>query len=204
MPASDSLRNQIAGYNMKILEHYTLLAEMFRYPSAIQKDYINAWHRLILSYDAGLLQKLYPFILHIQGNKLAVQEEYYISTFDVQAVCFLDIGYVLFGEDHHRGIFLSHIKREQEKAGNDCGRELPDHLPNMLTLLPKVTDPELAEELIYSVLIPAVNEMIISFGPGENVYKGLLEILSGIMKMDYPVSGFEQFTSNRKTMSKAG
>ena len=71
-------------------------------------------------------------------NLFSFQQEYYISTFDVQAICFLDIGYVLFGEDYKRGIFLVNIKKEQIKAGNDCGSELPDHLPNILTLLPKM------------------------------------------------------------------
>jgi nitrate reductase assembly molybdenum cofactor insertion protein NarJ len=109
-------------------------------------------------------------------------------------MCFLDIGYVLFGEDYKRGIFLVNIKKEQLKACNDCGTELPDHLPNLLTLLPKMEDKDLVEELIYSILIPAIHEMILKFRNVNNLYKGLLEILVTIMEKQYPVSNFEKFS----------
>ena len=52
---------------------------------------------------------------------------------------------------------------------------------------------DLEEELIYSLLIPAINEMILKFRNGNNLYKGLLEILVTIMETDYPVSIFERF-----------
>ena len=186
---------------MKDLTHYKLLAEMFRYPTGDLKDYSEKWKDIISLYDASLTAKLDPFITHINERTLPFQQEYYISTFDVQAVCFLDIGYVLYGEDYKRGIFLVNIKKEQIKAENDCGSELPDHLPNILTLLPKISDAELAEELIYSLLIPALHEMILKFRDTHNLYKGLLEILVKIMETDFSVSAFEKFIFNvrRKT-----
>ena len=186
---------------MKDLTHYKLLAELFRYPTVDLKAYSEKWRDVISLYDAPLSDKLGLFITHISERPLAFQQEYYISTFDVQAMCFLDIGYVLYGEDYKRGVFLVNIKKEQIKAENDCGSELPDHLPNILTLLPKIADADLAEELIYSLLIPAVHELILKFRDTSNLYKGLLEILVSIMETDFPVSSFERFTFNtrRKT-----
>jgi nitrate reductase assembly molybdenum cofactor insertion protein NarJ len=178
---------------MKDLTHYKLLAEMFRYPTPDLKTYSGKWRDLINIYDPELILKLDPFSAHINEKPLPFQQEYYISTFDVQAMCFLDVGYVLFGEDYKRGVFLINIKKEQIKACNDCGSELPDHLPNILTLLPKIEDPELAEELIYSLLIPAIHEMISKFTNGNNLYKGLLEILVTIMETDYPFSAFDKY-----------
>jgi nitrate reductase assembly molybdenum cofactor insertion protein NarJ len=178
---------------MKDLTHYKTLAEMFRYPSDELKAFSGTWRDIILKYDPELILKLDPFTAHINEKPLSFQQEYYISTFDVQALCFLDIGYVLFGEDYKRGVFLVNIKKEQVKAGNDCGSELPDHLPNILTLLPKIQDADLAEELVYSLLIPAIHEMISKFRNGNNLYRGLLEILVTIMEKDYPVSTFERF-----------
>ena len=166
---------------------------MFRYPTDDLKTYSGKWRDIIDIYDPELILKLDPFTTHINEKPLSFQQEYYISTFDVQAICFLDIGYVLFGEDYKRGVFLVNIKKEQIKACNDCGSELPDHLPNILTLLPKIEDPELAEELIYSLLIPAIHEMIFKFRNGNNLYKGLLEILVTIMETDYPFSTFDKF-----------
>lgn len=178
---------------MKKISHYKLLAELFRYPSDDLKAYFEKWRDIIAQYDPELSMKLELFINHINEKPLSFQQEYYVSTFDVQAMCFLDIGYVLFGEDYKRGVFLVNIKKEQLKVCNDCGSELPDHLPNILTLLPKMQDEDLVEELIYSLLIPAVREMISKFRNGNNLYKGLLEILVTIMETDYPVSRFERF-----------
>jgi nitrate reductase assembly molybdenum cofactor insertion protein NarJ len=175
------------------MTQYKMLAEMFRYPSVDLKTYSGTWRELISAYDPQLNRKLDPFIAHINEKPLAFQQEYYISTFDVQAMCFLDIGYVLFGEDHKRGVFLVNIKKEQLKACNDCGTELPDHLPNLLTLLPKIEDKDLAEELIFSIMIPAIHEMILKFRNSRNLYKALLEILVTIMEKQYPVSNFEKF-----------
>jgi len=178
---------------MKDLTHYKTLAEMFRYPTDDLRTFPGKWRDIIPVYDPELILKLDPFTTHINEKPLPFQQEYYISTFDVQAMCFLDIGYVLFGEDYKRGVFLVNIKKEQVKACNDCGSELPDHLPNILTLLPKIQDADLAEELVYSLLIPAIHEMILKFSNGNNLYKGLLEILVTIMEKDYPVSSFDKF-----------
>jgi nitrate reductase assembly molybdenum cofactor insertion protein NarJ len=196
-----SLKNLNGDCDMKDLTHYKLLAEMFRYPSDILKTYSGRWRDIVVVYDPELILKLDPFTTHITEKPLSFQQEYYTSTFDVQAICFLDVGYVLFGEDYKRGVFMVNIKKEQIKACNDCGSELPDHLPNILTLLPKIEDQELAEELIYSLLIPAIHEMIIKFRNGSNLYKGLLEILVTIMESDYPCSTFDKLTlgSRNKT-----
>ena len=193
MPVLDSLKNQKEDCDMKDLIHYKLLAEMFRYPSEDLKTYSDRWRDIIAAHDPKLMKKLDLFVNHTTEKPLGFQQEYYISTFDVQAICFMDIGYVLFGEDYKRGVFLVNIKKEQLKAGNDCGNELPDHLPNILTLIPKMEDPDLVEELIYSLLIPAINELILKFSDKNNLYKGLLEILVTIMETDYPVSDFERF-----------
>ncbi len=183
---------------MKELIHYTLLAEMFRYPTEELKNFQEQWRELVARYDASLAHRLEQFITHISERPLTFQQEYYISTFDVQAMCFLDIGYVLYGEDYRRGIFMVNIKREQIKANNDCGSELPDHLPNILTLLPEMADTDLAEELIYSMLIPALKEMIKQFREVSNLYKGLLEIVAAIMEADFPASEYERFTFNTR------
>lgn len=198
MPDSDSLINLKEDYNMKNLYHYSILADLFRYPSEKMKDKIAIWRKTIYGFDPELIMKLEPFISHITDHPLSLQQEYFISTFDVQPLCTLDIGYVLFGEDYRRGDFLVNMKKEHIKAGNDCGSELPDHLTNILTLIPRISDADLAEELIYSLIIPALHEMIFRFKKGDNLYKGLLEILVTVMVTDYPESRFERFSFRRE------
>ena len=58
---------------------------------------------------------------------------------------------------------LANLNREHREADNHCGRELADHLPNLLRLLPKLKDDDLIEELVESVLAPALRQMIGEF-----------------------------------------
>ncbi|MFV0375962.1 MAG: hypothetical protein ACK5JD_01525 [Mangrovibacterium sp.] len=188
---------------MTDLTHYSALSYVFRYPSSERENFSGEWQRIVWERLPELGHKLDLFIVHMQEKTLAEQQEYYIGTFDVQALCFLDIGYVLYGEDYNRGVFLANMKAEQERANNACGTELPDHLPNMLSLLPKISDKSLAEELIVSMMVPALEKMVQAFHPDENVYKGMLEILLGIMQNDFPETEFEKFSFSTQEKAKA-
>jgi nitrate reductase assembly molybdenum cofactor insertion protein NarJ len=121
---------------------------------------------------SGLLRENYPdaalevehFLDTIPRTTLDLQE-LHTRTFDVQSLTTLDIGYVLFGDDYKRGALLSNLNREHAQAGNDCGGELADHLPNVLRLIPKLADRELLEELVRELLVPALMLMIREFDP---------------------------------------
>lgn len=203
MPALGLGKNQYEDYSMKELNHYNALAEVFTYPKLDRNAFIGTWRETVKTSVPEMAYKLEAFIEHIQQKTVAAQQEYYIATFDVQALCYLDIGYVLYGEDYNRGIFMLNMKREQKKHDNDCGWELPDHLPNILTLLPKIEDETFIEELIFSILAPALEKMIEAFNSEDNVYKGMLEILLGIMESDYPESEFERFSFNSREKARS-
>jgi len=188
---------------MTDLTHYSVLAKIFRYPSPERENFSGGWRKIIWNRLPELGHKLELFVAHVQEKTLAEQQEYYIGTFDVQALCFLDIGYVLYGEDYNRGVFLANMKKEQERANNNCGSELPDHLPNMLALLPKMNDKSLAEELVVSMMIPALGKMIEAFRTDGNVYKGMLEVLLCIMQSDFPGSEFEKFSFSAQEKAKS-
>lgn len=85
-------------------------------------------------------------------------EEIYTRSFDVQALTTLDLGYVLFGDDYKRGELLVNLNNEHKKAGNVCGNELSDHLPNVLRLLAKLEDEQLLADLISLILYPALRK----------------------------------------------
>lgn len=91
--------------------------------------------------------------------------EIFTRTFDVQAITTLDVGYVVFGDDYKRGELLVHLGAEHREAGVECGHELPDHLPNVLRLLPRWEDRELAAEFVREILHPALERMIAQFDP---------------------------------------
>jgi len=174
------------------MDQFRLLAELFRYPGPELAQNANEVRNLLEARYPQLVQLYKPFLDHATKRDLHTLEEYYIKTFDVQAVCYLDVGYVIFGEDYKRGEFLVKIQELQNLSGNDCGVELADHLPNILTLLPKMRDPKEAEEIAVTVTIPALKLMIKNF-KSRNAYKNLLKVLLGIMHSSFPDSEFEAF-----------
>lgn len=155
----------------KLRRHYNLLANIFRYPKQGYIENVNEC--------ADMLRVLYPesfeifkeFLTKINEKTLFEVEELFSQTFHIQAVCYLDIGYVLFAEDFKRGDFLVEMKREQREANNDCGEELADNLPNVLSLLPLLKDEQLIEELGVRVMIPAFNKMLKEFDASRMALK---------------------------------
>ena len=172
---------------------YSLIAKLFNYPQGDYSETLENLNKIFLEADISLLEKFKLPFQHFSLNREADLQEYYIKTFDVNATCYLDIGYVLFGEDTKRGQFLLNMKAEQDKAVNDCGTEFADHLPNILTLLPKMNDAELREEIVVSILIPALNQMLKNFRTEGNIYKTILEILKDILESDFQNSQYEAF-----------
>ncbi|MBT5530596.1 MAG: hypothetical protein HOK35_15660, partial [Cytophagia bacterium] len=112
---------------------------------------------------------------------------YYVSTFDIQALSHLDIGYILFGEDLKRGDFLVKLQQEHIKNKTDLGFELADHLPNVLVLLASTNDSEFADEFVQFILLPALLSMIKGFKSESNVYLFLLQILKEVLIKDFNI-----------------
>jgi len=111
----------------------------------------------------------------------------------VNALCYLDIGYILFGEDYKRGEFLVKLSQEHKTAGNDCGSELADHLPNILRLFEKAEDKKFVEELAYCLVIPALREMLSGFKNDTNVYRNILQLVLTVLETDFRDCNLQQF-----------
>ena len=144
-------------------EQYIHLSQLFLYPKEGYKEKV----RECMSYleknypDAAIsFQRFYNFM---EGKELHEIEEIFGITFHIQAICYLDIGYVLFGEDYSRGEFLVNMKREQAKINHDCGEELADNLPHVLQLMSESDDAEFVEELTARAILPAVEKMLEEF-----------------------------------------
>ncbi len=181
-------------------EIYNHLARLFSYPDNTQKDVVDGLLGSLEKYS-GATEKFTPVATHFLTQPVSEHQEYYIRTFDVNAACYLDIGYVLFGEESKRGQFLLYMRSEQKIANNDCGTEFADHLPNVLTLLPKMEDAELREELVVSLVLPALKHMLSNFRTETNIYKILLEILSEILLEDFGGSAFEPYKINQNEIA---
>ena len=148
---------------MKDLTHYHTLADLFEYPGADYAQKFRTAQRVLGDRYPVATKELERFLELLPESDAIAMQELFIRSFDVQAATTLDIGYVLFGDDYKRGQLLAYLSREHREAKNDCGFELADHLPNLLRLLSKLEDTELVEELIESIIAPALREMIGEF-----------------------------------------
>lgn len=170
---------------------YQHIAALFQYPGLPVEKNCAFIQDYLIKHQPQEAEVFQTIALHFTNKTLSEQQEYYIRTFDVNATCYLDIGYVIFGEDTKRGQMLLEMKREQDLAGNDCGTEFADHLPNVLNLLPKISDTEFCRELTMSLLMPAIKVMVENFKTENNIYKLLLNLLQDLLLHKYPDVSYE-------------
>jgi len=194
---------------MENRNHYTILAQVFKYPTT--ENYVadvNAANKMLKDLYPELAGVVEPFVDFVNTNDMHRIEEVYNLTFHIQAICYLDLGYVLFGEDYKRGEFLVNMKKEQEKIGHDCGYELPDNLPLVLELFSITKDVEFVQELAVRILIPALEKMVKEFDMARialrqkiymkkekvildkdesmsNVYGAVVQVLYQILQKDF-------------------
>jgi len=166
---SDLNRNQKEDCNiintikMEVREQYRVLADLFRYPGESYISDVNACADTLKGDYPEAYKKLAPFIDWINTHDIYEIEELFGKTFHIQAICYLDMGYVLFAEDYKRGEFLVQMKREQANANVDCGDELADNLPNVMKLMSVMTDEEFLKEFSVRVVTVALGKMIKEF-----------------------------------------
>ncbi|OGA70880.1 MAG: hypothetical protein A3G83_04220 [Betaproteobacteria bacterium RIFCSPLOWO2_12_FULL_68_20] len=146
--------------------HYSHVAELFDFPGPELAPRGRALLDFLSENYPAAAVEVEHFLDAIPEKTLDLQE-LHTRTFDVQSLTTLDIGYVLFGDDYKRGALLSNLNREHAQAENDCGRELADHLPNVLRLIPKLKDQNLLNDLVRQILVPALMLMIREFEPGR-------------------------------------
>lgn len=144
-------------------EHYILLSELHKYPDEGYKAKVQACQLMLEQKYPDAAAEMKPFTEYISNCTLDQQQELFTKTFDVQPICYLDLGYVIFGEDYKRGTFLVNMQKEQSLIGNDCGTELSDHIGNILTFMAKSDNTDFKTELVYRIVIPALEKMIAEF-----------------------------------------
>ena len=188
--------------------NYKILSELFKYPEKGYQQKVATCMEMLQDQYPEAAESFNRFNEFIQDKTLYEIEEVFGFTFHIQAICFLDIGYVLFGEDYTRGEFLVNMKAEQAKINHDCGEELADNLPHVLQLMAKSNDDVFIEELAVRAVIPALEKMLTEFKASRmelrnkimrkkhkaiimedivegNIYQNALQALYIVLKADY-------------------
>jgi nitrate reductase assembly molybdenum cofactor insertion protein NarJ len=186
------------------LQKYSILAGLFDYPDQKTDDLIRLTSDILYANYPAATNIFLHFQQTILGMDLHSREEYFINTFEVEALISMDLGYILFGEDYKRGNFLAMMQQEQISAGNDLGSELADHLPNVMRLLPLMSEQKVAEELAYSIMLPAIREILKKFENTDNVYQYAFETVLKVMETDFSGLPYETYQVKPDVQGCAG
>ena len=144
-------------------DQYIILSELFKYPKEGYQDNVKKCLFMLEEKYPNASKTFERFYDYIKDKTLYQVEEVFGFTFHIQAICFLDVGYVLFGEDYTRGEFLVNMKAEQAKINHDCEEELADNLPHVLQLMAISADKDFVDELAVRAVIPALEKMLVEF-----------------------------------------
>lgn len=153
---------------------YDALAGLFAYPCPGYETAVARTAASLAGMYPGAARLMEAFLDRLPLCDLVTLQELHTRTFDVQAITSLDIGYTLFGEDYKRGALLANLSAEHGRAGNDCGLELADHLPNVLRLLPRMPERDVREDFVRLLLMPALMAMRAEFEPDRLARKEAL------------------------------
>ena len=105
-------------------------------------------------------------IAHVDPSGL---EELYTTTFDLNPVASLEVGWHLWGEQYERGRFLADLRGLQDRLGIDAGCELPDHLTVLLPTIAASENPQLRE-----TCAKAIEKILKPLDEQGNPYRHLL------------------------------
>ncbi len=185
--------------------HYEHLARLFDYPQGDYPTWVQGAYDLLAGRYVIAAAGINAFAqtLPTDGGPFTPEEldevqEIFTRSFDVQSITTLGVGYVMFGDDYKRGEVLVNLGREMREVGIDCGSELPDHLPNVLRLIGRWKDRDLAEEFVQEILHPALEMMIAEFGERR------MEARNGLYRKHFKtliVSSAERGTMFRELLS---
>ena len=147
----------------KNINHYEKLAQLFQYPKSDYKERVKEAETVLAELYPDTLSTFKQFSDFVTNSSHDEITEVFTRTFDVQAITTLDVGYVLFGDDYKRGELLVNLNREHREAANECTDELADNLANLLSLLPKMQNHEIRDELVEIIIMPGLIKIINEF-----------------------------------------
>jgi nitrate reductase delta subunit len=140
------------------------LASLFRYPDA------GFAARLASASDDP--EPVRAFAAAVADLPLAVLQERFVETFDLDPACAPELGWHLFGERYERGEWLAGLRDDLRRVGLLEGAELPDHLVNVLRLLGRADPPRAAE--LAAFIAPALETLHGGLRRRESPYAHLL------------------------------
>lgn len=163
---------------------YESLAGLLEYPGDDWRERIEAGRQSVMAGNHELLSLYEEFCQRMDDFTLFALQELYTQTFDLNPACVLEVGHHLFGEDYRRGLFLAHLRATESPYTLGQAQQLPDYLPVLLRLLPKLNDCELHHDLLAICLLPALGKMTAALQSSNNPYCPLISLVREVLQAE--------------------
>lgn len=158
----------------RIQEICRRFAGLLAYPAAETAEHGAACEQLLRQHCPEAVAGLEKFRRFIGENDLRHVEEVFTATFELQALCHPYVGYLLCGESQQRTFFMIRLRQLYRQHGFPPGRELPDHLGEMLRFIGTAGDAACCGELIADALLPALDKLLGGVADEDHPYLALL------------------------------
>ena len=168
-------------------QRYDLLARLLDYPE--EGGYAEAVSACMDALEDGYAEAaalLRPLHDRVRAMSRGEVQELYTRTFDINAVCTLEIGWHIYGEDYARGALLVKLREQLRLLNVPESCELPDHLTHVLLLIGRMIGDE-ADELAARYLLPGLDKMLEGMAEGEHPYRALIQTVSKVVRTDHDV-----------------
>lgn len=119
---------------------------------------------------------------YLESEGKTKAEERYTQLFDLSPVCTLHIGYHLFGDAYGRGELLAGLVRELRNANVSLGSEIPDFLPTLLRLVPRIDNDEDRQVFLEQVLLPGLAKMEASMTEAQDPWSEIIRALPEVLR----------------------
>ncbi len=163
---------------------YDQLAALLEYPG---EDYVQRVERAaqaLAEAQPAAAALLRSFQEQIRSSSTEELQALFTSTFDLDPVCSLEVGWHLFGEHYERGVFLVKMRQQMRRFALAESTELPDHLTHVLAVLGRM-EPEEADEFAAACVHPALDKMRAGLGGKNNPFETVLEAIARLLESQH-------------------
>lgn len=158
-------------------ETFDALARLLAYP---RPDFRDALAEALAAAPQPVATSLARFDEAVAGLQPHELEEAFTTTFDLDPVAALEVGWHLFGDTYERGRFLVEMRQRLHRLGMSESGELPDHLATVLRVLPRL-DARDAEQLVQGAVMPALHKMLEPLRSRESLFLPLLQAVDALL-----------------------
>ena len=172
---------------MRGANEFGLLAALLRYPKEGYANGAALCAEMLCASTPEAAALLSEFLAQTRGFSLEELQELFTTTFDLDPVCSLEVGWHLFGENYERGEFLVKMRGLLRRLGVAESTELPDHLAHALVALSRM-EPEEAGDFAALCLFPALDKMRKGIEGRSNPFENVLLAALRTLELRYPRS----------------